>query len=63
MKASNETAAVVFLLLLILAIVMPFAYIWAWNTLFGSILLIPTNFYTWLATLILSGMLTIRKAK
>ena len=58
MRTDTEKAAGVMLaalLLIILALLMPFAYIWAWNILFGSVYTIPMNFWTWLATLLLSS--------
>lgn len=40
-------------LVVILVVAGPVLVIWAWNTLFGSMLLIPYTFWTWLAVLIL----------
>lgn len=42
--------------LVFLAIVLfPFAFIWAWNTLFGVLHTIDYTFQTWLATLLLAS--------
>ena len=40
-------------LVVILVVAGPVLVIWAWNTLFGSQLLIPYTFWTWLSVLIL----------
>ena len=40
-------------LVIILIALGPLVTIWAWNTLFGSLLNIPTTFDTWLAVAIL----------
>ena len=40
-------------LVAVLIIAGPVLVIWAWNTLFGSMLLIPYTIWTWLAVLIL----------
>lgn len=44
-------------------VLVPLAYIWAWNQLFGSFLLIQYTFWNWLAVVILPGLFTIRKIK
>lgn len=49
--------------MLLILILMPFAYIWAWNTLFGSFLTIEYTFWNWLATFTLVGIFTYRKVK
>jgi len=41
------------ILLVVLIIAGPFLVIWAWNTLFGTLLSIPYTFWTWLAVLII----------
>lgn len=40
-------------LVIVLVIAGPFFVIWAWNTLFGSVLAIGYTFWTWAAVLIL----------
>ena len=40
-------------LIAVLILAGPVLVIWAWNTLFGSMLLIPYTVWTWLAVLIL----------
>jgi hypothetical protein len=40
-------------LIAVLILAGPVLVIWAWNTLFGSMLLIPFTIWTWLAVLIL----------
>ena len=40
-------------LIAVLILAGPVLVIWAWNTLFGSMLLIPYTIWTWLAVLIL----------
>ena len=51
----TETLGVVGLavLMILLVVIGPIVTIWAWNTLFGSLLNIPTTFDTWLAVAIL----------
>lgn len=46
-------AVVIGLLLIVLVLAGPLFVIWAWNTLFGTVHLIPYTFWTWLATLVL----------
>jgi hypothetical protein len=41
------------LLLIVLVLAGPLFVIWAWNTLFGTVHMIPYTFWTWLATLVL----------
>lgn len=41
------------LLLILLVLAGPFFVIWAWNTLFGTVLTIAYTFWTWMAVLIL----------
>lgn len=41
------------ILLVVLVIAGPFFVIWAWNILFGKLLLIDYTFWTWAAVLIL----------
>lgn len=60
-NSTNAVAAILFLI--VLALLMPFAYIWAWNTLFGAHIFIEMNFWTWLATVLLTGALTVRRTK
>ena len=55
-----KSKAALVLFLVIIGFLMPFAYIWAWNTLFSSILTIPTNFYTWLAVGLLTGLYRVK---
>lgn len=45
----------------LIAILMPFAYIWAWNQLFSQFLVIDYDFWDWLAVALLTGWLTIRR--
>lgn len=45
---------------LIVAALMPFAYIWAWNTLFESVLRIEYTFWNWLAVCVMTSMLSVR---
>lgn len=59
----TRDAAVTGLILIILGLLMPFAYIWAWNTLFGVVYFIETNFWTWLATALITGIFTVRRVK
>ena len=50
----KNTAAIMFIIILFaLVILVPFAVIWALNTLFA--LGIPYTFWTWLAMLIVTG--------
>jgi len=44
-------------LVLVLVAIGPLALIWSWNTLFGSLHLIPYTFWTWLASAILMAVL------
>jgi hypothetical protein len=40
--------------LLVVAVILgPWAVVWAWNTLFGSVYAIAYTFWTWLAVLII----------
>jgi hypothetical protein len=50
-----ETLGIVGIVVLVILLVVigPILTIWAWNTLFGSILAIPTTFDTWLAVAVL----------
>ena len=59
----TKDAAMAGLVLIIIGLLMPFAYIWAWNTLFGVIYFIETTFWTWLAAALLTGMFTVRRTK
>lgn len=44
----------IFSILLIIAVLLsPFLFVWAWNNLFGALLLIPYTFQTWFSVLIL----------
>ena len=43
----------VIVLLVVLVVAGPLLVIWAWNTLFGTALMVPYTFWTWLAVLIL----------
>ena len=57
-EAKTTTDVLMILIVIVLLIIlMPLVYIWAWNTLFGSALFIPTNFWTWLATLFIAGLI------
>ena len=59
MKLAETLGVVGIVILAILLIVIgPIVTIWAWNTLFGSILTIPTTFDTWLAVAILGMFFT-----
>jgi hypothetical protein len=50
----GKLGAVAFVLLLIVAVVLgPWIVIWAWNTLFGPVYMIPYTFWTWLSVLII----------
>ena len=40
-------------LVVVLVVAGPVLVIWAWNTLFGSLYLIPYTIWTWLAVLII----------
>lgn len=56
---------VMILIFIVLLIVVPFAAIWSVNTLFGT--MIPYTFKTWVASLLLSGIVgsssaTVRKS-
>lgn len=59
----TKDAAMAGLVLIIIGLLMPFAYIWAWNTLFGVVYFIETNFWTWLATALFTGIFTVRRVK
>lgn len=59
---TTESAIAVIILALLLIVVGPLAYIWAWNTLFGSVLTIPMTFWTWLAVAILTSI-RVRRSK
>ena len=61
-NSSYELAGALIGFVILLALV-PLAYIWAWNQLFGSFLLIQYTFWNWLAVLILPGLFTVRKIK
>lgn len=45
------------ILVLLLVAIGPLALIWSWNTLFGSLHLIPYTIWTWLASAILMAVL------
>lgn len=53
-RTVNSTGLVLVIFLLVL--LAPLAYIWAWNTLFGALYFIETNFWTWLAVLLFTGI-------
>lgn len=44
---------VAILIVLAVALLVPFAFIWAWNILFGSMLEIDYTWKTWISVLIL----------
>jgi hypothetical protein len=44
-------------LILFLLIIGPFLVLWSWNVLFGAALLIPYNFETWCATVLIGTFL------
>jgi hypothetical protein len=44
-------------LILFLLLIGPFLVLWSWNTLFGASLLIPYNFETWCATVLIGTFL------
>lgn len=44
---------VAILIVLAAALLVPFAFIWAWNILFGSMLAIDYTWKTWISVLIL----------
>ena len=50
-----KTLGVLTVVVLLIAAVLlgPFAVIWAWNTLFGSVYAVEYTFWTWLAVLII----------
>ena len=56
--AAALLGAIFFYLMII--IFWPIFVIWAWNVLFGAALTIPTNFFTWLAVIVLSMTLNAR---
>lgn len=58
---SIPTAIGAILAALCIALLMPFAYIWAWNQLFGSFLVITYDFWNWLAVALLTGWITVRR--
>jgi hypothetical protein len=60
----TEATATAVLLLGILSIIFgPLLAIWAWNTLFGSLLLIPYTLETWCAIVIVKGLLQIKVSR
>ena len=64
MKFDNTSEALGAILAgLVLLALIPFAYIWAWNQLFGSLLMIEYTFWNWLAVMIFPGLFTVRKIK
>jgi hypothetical protein len=46
---------------LVIALLMPLAYIWAWNQLFSQFLIIDYSFWNWLAVALLTGWITVRR--
>lgn len=60
MGNTDKVAAVVGLLGLtvILIVFAPLAYIWAWNQLFGSALMIEYTFWNWLAAVLFVNIFT-----
>jgi hypothetical protein len=51
---STSVGAVILVALLVCLVILgPWIVIWAWNTLFGAVHVIPYTFWTWLAVLIL----------
>ena len=53
-KTLGTLGALAFIVTLIALVILgPWVVIWAWNTLFGSVLAIPYTFWTWLAVLII----------
>ena len=44
-------------LILFLLLIGPFLVLWSWNVLFGAALLIPYNFETWCATVLIGTFL------
>lgn len=44
-------------LIVFLLAIGPFLVLWSWNVLFGSALLIPYNFETWCAVVLLGAFL------
>ena len=64
MSATNAAGVIwAAILLIVVGLLIPLAYIWAWNTIFGSVLFIETTFWTWLAAMIITGALTVRRVK
>ena len=64
MSATNAAAVMwAAIVLIVVGLLMPLAYIWAWNILFGAIYYIETTFWTWLAAMIITGMITVRRTK
>ena len=55
----NKMLTVVLVLVLLAAVILgPWIVIWAWNTLFGTVHMIPYTFWTWLAVLIIGVFLS-----
>lgn len=54
-NADAATVISIIILGLLIVIFWPIFVIWAWNVLFGAALTIPTNFYTWLAVIVLTS--------
>lgn len=40
------------ILIIVIAILVPFIFIWAWNVLFGALYTIPYTWKTWISVLI-----------
>lgn len=60
---TNTSAGIFLLILLVLMIIAgPLAFIWGLNTLF-PVLAIPYTFWTWLATLLVFGSANLRFKK
>lgn len=56
---SNFIKLVVFVFLIVFLIAIgPLAVLWAWNTLFGTLLMIEYTFSTWLATAVIMAALS-----
>ena len=50
----KNLSIIAFVIVLIIGVLLgPWAVVWAWNTLFGSVYAIPYTFWTWLAVLII----------
>lgn len=60
MNSTDKIAAAVGLvgLAAIFIVFAPLAYIWAWNQLFGSALMIEYTFWNWLATALIVNLFT-----